>query len=255
MYGYIYLTTNLVNGKMYVGKHKSSYFNPEYKGSGKRLWYAINKYGWDNFKTELLTECDSLDELNQCEIDEIKRRDAVLSEQYYNLNGGGEGWQASWQSPDFVSMMLERMSGESNPAKRLEVRERMKGPRPQMKGENNPNYQGKSVTQKQRDKLSQYCKDHYQGEGNPMYGKRGELSPHYGKVHVNNGVNFITVPFEELDHYLSQGYVKTKNKGTQGKVYMNNGVNSILINSNELDKFISLGWSRGKKRLPIIHTY
>lgn len=45
MYGYIYITTNLTNNKKYIGKHASSKFDENYKGSGKRLWNAINKYG------------------------------------------------------------------------------------------------------------------------------------------------------------------------------------------------------------------
>lgn len=54
MIGYVYLTTNLINGKKYIGMHKKDYFDENYKGSGKILWYAINKYGWENFKTEVL---------------------------------------------------------------------------------------------------------------------------------------------------------------------------------------------------------
>ena len=46
MYGYIYLTTNLLNGKKYIGKHTHSEFDFEkYRGSGKVLKEAFNKYG------------------------------------------------------------------------------------------------------------------------------------------------------------------------------------------------------------------
>ena len=36
MYGYIYKTTNLVNGKIYVGQHKGE-FTEDYIGSGTSL--------------------------------------------------------------------------------------------------------------------------------------------------------------------------------------------------------------------------
>ena len=255
MYGYIYLTTNLVNGKKYVGKHKSSYFDPEYKGSGKLLWRAINKYGWDSFKVEIIKECDSLEDLNQKEIDEIKLREAVTSPEYYNMKGGGEGWQASWQSPDFRKMMSDLMSGDNNPAKREEVRSKMRGHRPAIAGKNNPNYGGLSEINKKHLSESMIRNKVFAGERNPMYGKRGELSPHYGKVHVNNGINYITVPKTELDFYLSQGYTKTKNPGTSGMIYLNNGVNSILISSEDSEKYLECGWTRGKNKLPITHNF
>lgn len=45
MYGYIYETTNLINGKKYIGKRVKPKFDGNYKGSGKVLKHAIEKYG------------------------------------------------------------------------------------------------------------------------------------------------------------------------------------------------------------------
>ena len=64
MYGYIYRTNNLINGKMYIGKKVSTKFLAEkYLGSGKLLKKAVNKYGKENFKVELLAEAKNKDEL------------------------------------------------------------------------------------------------------------------------------------------------------------------------------------------------
>ena len=68
MYGYIYKTTNMVNGKIYVGQHKSNKFDSYYKGSGKLLHEALNKYGVDNFSVEVLEECDTAEYMNEREI-------------------------------------------------------------------------------------------------------------------------------------------------------------------------------------------
>lgn len=91
MYGYVYLTTNLINGKKYIGQHKSEIFDTTYKGSGKRLALAINKYGFDNFNCEMLCECVSKEELDEKEAFFIKQHNAVDSKEFYNLVPGGKG--------------------------------------------------------------------------------------------------------------------------------------------------------------------
>lgn len=91
MYGYIYITTNILNNRKYIGKHKSIVFDPNYHGSGKAIKNAINKYGVENFVTEILECCETLKELNEKEIYYISLNDAVNSKEFYNLKDGGEG--------------------------------------------------------------------------------------------------------------------------------------------------------------------
>lgn len=99
MYGYIYITTNLIDGKKYIGKHKSSKFEfNKYIGSGKILGQAVLKYGKENFKCELLesvnnvpTICFSEEELNTSEFYYTTLYDCVNSDEYYNLIDGGTG--------------------------------------------------------------------------------------------------------------------------------------------------------------------
>ena len=91
MYGYIYLTTNLVNGKKYIGRHRSTTFDEKYHGSGVNLLKAIDKYGVDNFETHIIQECFSEDDLNASEIRLIAEHDAVASDSYYNIARGGDG--------------------------------------------------------------------------------------------------------------------------------------------------------------------
>ena len=54
MYGYVYKTTNLINGRIYIGKHHGGIL-PGYLGSGLLLKRAIRKYGRENFRLEVLS--------------------------------------------------------------------------------------------------------------------------------------------------------------------------------------------------------
>lgn len=91
MYGYIYLTTCTVNGKIYIGQHKSHEFDYQYYGSGKALKNAIKKYGISNFTCQLIESCDSKEHLNEREvywIDYYQSRDTIRG---YNITAGGGG--------------------------------------------------------------------------------------------------------------------------------------------------------------------
>lgn len=91
-YHYLYQVTNLIDGKIYVGV-RSCIGNPnedDYMGSGIMIKRAIEKYGLENFKKEILEFCNSreeLHELEKCIVD----KDFVEDPNTYNLTGGGWG--------------------------------------------------------------------------------------------------------------------------------------------------------------------
>jgi hypothetical protein len=62
----IYKTTNLLNGKIYIGQDTNN--NPNYMGSGKIIRDAIKKYGKSSFTKEILEECETIEHLNEREI-------------------------------------------------------------------------------------------------------------------------------------------------------------------------------------------
>jgi group I intron endonuclease len=92
---YIYKTTNLITGKVYIGK-SSKCFNPKYYGSGKILNRSIKKYGKINFSVELIEECFSLEELNDREIYWI----SFFMSNSYNIAVGGTGGDTLTNHPD-----------------------------------------------------------------------------------------------------------------------------------------------------------
>lgn len=90
MFYIIYQTTNLINGKIYIGKHQTFNLDDNYLGSGKLLKKAISKYGVENFKREILYCFDNAEEMNAKER-EIVTKEFTLLESNYNLCTGGNG--------------------------------------------------------------------------------------------------------------------------------------------------------------------
>ena len=86
----IYKITNNINGKIYIGKHKTEKIDDNYFGSGIALKRSIKKYGKQNFTFHLEIELQNEEEMNLLEkfvVNEefLKRSDV------YNLKEGGEG--------------------------------------------------------------------------------------------------------------------------------------------------------------------
>lgn len=122
----IYKTTNLVNGKFYIGKHNQSKKSFDgYYGSGSLLKKAIKKYGKNNFVRETLFEFGNENEAYQQEIKVI--RENLSNPLCYNLRSGGTGRSynstdqssylqhksaiARWQDPDqYNAMRIERQT-------------------------------------------------------------------------------------------------------------------------------------------------
>ena len=90
----VYKTTNLLNGKIYIGAHSTSNLDDGYIGSGTFLRYEIEKYGYSNFKREVLKVCDSRDEAFLIE-KEIVNKEFTIKESNYNIVIGGGGLSLS----------------------------------------------------------------------------------------------------------------------------------------------------------------
>lgn len=86
----IYRTTNLINQKIYIGKHQTDNLDDGYLGSGKYLKRSMDKHGIENFQKEILFVFDNEEEMNAKEA-ELVNKDFVLQESNYNICVGGQG--------------------------------------------------------------------------------------------------------------------------------------------------------------------
>ena len=104
IYGFVYLITNIENGRKYIGKkffwrkkilpvtkirkrRKHTQVESDWKsyyGSSEELNSDIEKYGKDNFRREILHICKTKGECGYLEAKEQFVRDALLTDEYYN---------------------------------------------------------------------------------------------------------------------------------------------------------------------------
>lgn len=149
--GYIYLTTNLLNGKQYVGQHLSNCFDTTYKGSGTYIKRAIDKYGWNNFSCEIICWCSTQTQLNEAEDNYIRLLD-TMSPNGYNLKRGGSNGEYSKEAKKNCSEAAKKhWENEDN---RLKMSETMK------------KYFESEEGIKDRKKHSEFVKSYFANENN-----------------------------------------------------------------------------------------
>jgi len=158
----IYKTTNLINGKIYIGQDTRN--NPNYFGSGKIIKKAINKYGKENFKKEILVTCSSIDELNKLEKHWIETLNSNNPDIGYNVSFGGQsGWMLGLRHSDktkkeFSLNRKGKLIGAKNGmyGKKHNEESKKKMSKPQF-GEDNGMY-GKKHSDETKKKMSEMAK-------------------------------------------------------------------------------------------------
>ena len=211
MFGYIYETTNLINGKKYIGKRKSSKFlENKYLGSGIGIKRAISKYSKENFKVRLIEEVNTnLKDLIEKEIYWIKYYNAVKDKNYYNNSYGGEqeGWDGVNKAFLETGIYPTKFKGKHHSEQSKQKTSQS------LLGRSSPR-KGKKLSEETKKKISEANKKRFQNPnerykcGNGMRGKRITFSEehcknisesHKGHIPWNKGLT------KETDNRIKSG--------------------------------------------------
>jgi group I intron endonuclease len=227
--GYIYLITNKINGKKYVGQTQQEDIKDRWRMHkkitciGHCLENAYKKYGLENFKFQIICICFDSD-CNLYEEYYIKKYNSIAPNGY-NLKPGGDNRK---HHPDTIKKMSESLKGR----KLSEITEETKKKLSEaLKGDKNPNF-GKKMSEEQKQKMSETRKKLIT-EGKIKYKKGIELTEKQLKglqmgwglisntrlVGKYNHEHILLATYESIE---SAGRIEKINSSTIGKVCRDN---------------------------------
>lgn len=214
-YHVIYKTTCLVNGHYYIGMHSTDNLDDGYMGSGKKLWQSIKRHGVENHKCEIIEYLPTREALRIREA-ELVNVELITELDCMNIalggSGGWEVWNASL-SPEKRSE-LGKLGGFAN--RHLwsdETKQRVKQKLSEtttlakLWGQNDQRLKegrekailvAASETSNAKRKATMQEHGHSQGEKNSQF----------GTCWIRNAEGARKIRKEELETYLSQGYIK-----------------------------------------------
>lgn len=231
-YNYIYKITNLINGKIYIGKHSTDNLDDSYMGSGTLIKNAKSKYGLDAFKKEIIAFTDNEDSLNFLErfyIKKYKSKDLSIG---YNLTDGGDGCSGLKHTNEWKKQHSEKMKGENN---------YMFG----RKGKSCPSF-GLKRSKETKKKISEALKGKYTGKKASCYGRTGIKHPMFGKPSPFKGHHFS----EESKKKLSESKKGKDSKNKKAVTFIENNIHfsSIKECADYFNKSTHWVYIRIKKR-------
>ena len=196
----VYVHTNKINGKKYVGQTCQKPEKRWNSGKGYQdnlyFWRAIQKYGWDGFEHEVVASNLTKEEADNFERLLIKKLDSTNPNKGYNLQDGGSHGQPSELSRENIRKAAQkRNENEEWHRKQSESHIGLQA------GEKNGMYgkkHSKEARQKQREaslgkhpseETKDKMKKSHLGEKNAMFGKNHSEETRQKLSEISKGIN------------------------------------------------------------------
>ena len=213
IYYTIYKVTNKINGKIYIGSHKTKNLNDNYMGSGKYLKHAQEKYGLENFTKEILFVFDTPKQMYDKE-SEIVNEDFISEENTYNLKAGGFG------GFDYINTTGKNLYG--NNGKTSNVKDDLA--------------KGRKTQKQRRVENPEYARNINEKISGSLKGRPGSFK---GKHH--------TAETKRIIGEKSSIHQKGDGNSQFGTCWItHNTLGNKKISKDDLNKFLSLGYTKGR---------
>jgi group I intron endonuclease len=86
---YVYLITNIMNGKKYIGSSRKSQIDENYYGSGRAIKNALKKYGKNSFIRDIIWQGEG--DARDIESQWLEYFNAKNNPQFYNMTNDARG--------------------------------------------------------------------------------------------------------------------------------------------------------------------
>lgn len=238
----IYQTTNLVNNMIYVGAHSTDLLEDGYLGSGHRLTLAIEKYGIEKFKREILFIFENPIEMFNKEAEIVNEEFLKRSDVYNIVTGGFGGYNKGTTGLKHMNHPEtgQRCAVHSNAIPSMIKEGWIIG---RNMSSTTDTVWVHSLSEKKMIKhseLSKYLRDGWK-KGLPK-------SPTLGKVWIYNPSSneYSLCENNELSDKLNSGWIKKKWAPVKkGSFWINNGKENLRISKDKLPEYLDSGWIAG----------
>lgn len=231
---FVYITTNLINGKQYVGDHFTDNLNDGYLGSGNRIKNAIKKYGKKNFKREILEFFNTKEKAFNGQEKYIKEYNTLTPYGYNISPKGGYGVPASYLNEETKIKI-----GKSNKGK----------------------LQGRKLSDSHKQKISKNHRKHNTDETNHKIsqgnkGKNKGKQPWLGKHHSEESKQKISNSTKgRVSSRIGKKASDKTKKLLSEKAKLRIGNKNSMYNKNHSDESKKKMSEKGKNRRKFVCPY